>query len=91
MDGDVLLERECVFCRQYNEWMNIDDFSRKNEDIGELGRYEHDYTVAIVRRSWYAKRGRKSASISVFFRSKGKGHKLNYCPECGVKLRNRRK
>lgn len=52
----------------------------------ELGRWMHEYTVALVIHSWYQKCGKKSASRTVDFRNKGLGYKLNFCPECGKEL-----
>ena len=57
----------------------------------ELGRWMSEYTVALVIHQWYQKRGKQSASRTIDFRSKGLGYKLNYCPECGKSLINKRK
>lgn len=79
--------KECKFCKALKERKQIHDFlSKKDPEDPELGPYLHDYKVALVIRSWYKKRGKKSASRTVDFRSQGLGYDLNYCPECGKEL-----
>lgn len=55
-------------------------------ELEEFGKWMNEYTVAIVIRSWYQKKGKKAASRTIEFRNKGLGYELNYCPECGRKL-----
>lgn len=73
----------CKFCEAYELARRID-----RSDLGV--NYRHEYTVALVTRSWKKDRGKKTASRLTNYRNKGLGYKLNYCPECGRELRRRR-
>ena len=66
-------KKECKFCYEY-------EFYKKYCDTDKT--IKHDYTVAIVRRSWVNSK-RNCRGRTVVFRNKGLGFKLNYCPECG--------
>ena len=80
----------CKFCEAIKNHKRCDYVSDrwKSEDpeVQKLGKYKHEYTVAIVKRSWYQKRGKRSAGRITDYRYRGLGYKLNYCPECGRKL-----
>jgi hypothetical protein len=76
----------CDFCKAITDSLICHETQRSQateKELQEFGTYESEYTVAIVERSWYTKRGKKSASRTVRFKSRGIGFKLNYCPECG--------
>lgn len=79
----------CKFCdaMEYNkEALKTVRGWATDAELAEFGRWMTEYTVAIVKRSWYQKKGKKSASRTIEYRNKGLGYKLNYCPECGRKL-----
>lgn len=76
---------KCKFCSNLNEYKERRNWYGYNDP--ELGRWKQQYTVALVIHSWYEKRGKKSASRTTDYRNKGLGYKLNYCPECGTKLK----
>lgn len=82
--------KECKFCEALTSWVNVNDFYADEKPDPELGTYCHEYTVALVIRSWYQKRGKRHAGRTVDYRYRGLGFKLNYCPECGKSLGQRR-
>lgn len=69
----------CAFC----ERMALAKFIEDKIYCG----YRHEYTVALVDRHWTRERGKRNAVRGVDFRWRGLGFKLNYCPECGRKLK----
>ena len=76
---------DCKFCEALQTWKNINDFNdEKDKQKGEERHY-HEYTVAIIERSWRKGNKRRACRITDY-RNQGIGYKLNYCPECGVKL-----
>lgn len=83
----------CVFCERLSEIKEVHKIAQSwdtEERLATLGKYLQELTVAIVDRTWYQKRGKKSASRTTHYRNQGIGFKLNYCPECGRKLVNKR-
>lgn len=81
------MEKGCSFCAALTERKRIYNFLRDKDEVDpELGPYLHEYKVAMVIRSWYKKRGKRSAGRTVAFRNKGLGFDLNFCPECGKEI-----
>ena len=77
---------ECVFCERFKDQKEIENFWLKKDD--EPSKYE--YTVALVIRSWQPSiKSKRNASRITDYRNQGIGYKLNFCPECGRKLRGR--
>ena len=78
----------CKFCEAMKEKRQIEKIVKgwRADDLEDLGEYMFEYTVAIVTRNWYRKRGRRSASRTTDYRHLGLGYALNFCPECGRKL-----
>lgn len=76
----------CEFCCSYNASTYADKEWRKIQiKHGEKPLY-HDLTVAIVERTYHKGR-KKSASTTEYYRYGKVGYKLNFCPECGIKLK----
>ena len=46
----------------------------------------HDWTVAIVERTWTKKTGKSGAMKEINLKDKNKGYDLNFCPVCGKGL-----
>lgn len=59
----------------------------KDQELKLYGPWKAEYRTAIVIRSWYEKKGKKSASRTVDYGGNGIGFALNYCPECGRELK----
>lgn len=68
----------CKFCEGLEMWKSI---NQRNKD------FAYEYKTAIVIRSWFKEHGKRSASRITDYRWRGIGYKLNYCPECGRKLK----
>lgn len=68
---------ECVFCESLKSHKRAARFSELN----------HEYSVAIVIRSWRRDQGKRFASRSIDLRYRGLGYKLKFCPECGRRLK----
>ncbi len=75
----------CKFCEAMKVNRQCDEITQ-SPDESVYGKYMSEYTVAIVKRHWYSKRGKRTASRTVDYRHMGLGYKLNYCPECGAKM-----
>lgn len=70
----------CEFCRVMEENRNFDRIAKQHFPDSSFR-----YTVAIVQRTFI--KGRKgSQGRTTDYRYRGIGYKLNYCPECGVKI-----
>lgn len=77
----------CEFCRS----LEIHKFSdRVSDDYNKLhhtAKLYHEYTVALVAKCWTRESGKRHAGRTTDYRNQGIGFKLNYCPECGRKLK----
>ena len=77
---------ECKFCENLTDYKKIENFWDEKDD--EPSKYE--YTVALVIRSWKPSiRSKRDACRTTDYRNQGIGYKLNFCPECGRKLKGR--
>lgn len=80
----------CKFCEAMKANRQVEEISRSwatDDELKQYGKYMVEYTVAIVMRSYYKKRGKRNSSRTVEFRYRGLGFDLNYCPECGADMR----
>lgn len=80
----------CKFCEAMKINRQIEKISNSwetNEEIKRYGKHMIEYTVAIVKRSYYQKTGKRKSGRSVEFRYRGLGFELNFCPECGIDMR----
>jgi len=76
---------ECKFCENLTNYKKIDNFFRKREKEP----FKYEYTVALVIKQWLPSKGKRRAGRTTDYRYQGLGYKLNYCPECGKKLKGR--
>ena len=76
----------CKFCEAMNVNRQCDEINQSPDEL-TYGKYMSEYTVAIVVHHWYSKIGKRTASRTVDYRHMGLGYKLNYCPECGRKMK----
>lgn len=74
---------ECEFCESYKLWNEI----HSSDD--EHPKIYHEYTVALVCRSWTKAKGKRRADRTTDYGHKGLGYELNFCPECGKALRRK--
>ena len=73
----------CKFCEAMDDW-------KKAESVGTRfwpEKIMREYKSAIVIRTWTKEKGKKHAGRSTDYRRNGIGFDLNYCPECGKKLK----
>ena len=85
-----MTDKPCAFCEAYKTHCQVDAISDKYQDKEEreqYGKHMRDYTVALVQHHWYKKLGKRSAGRSTDYRNKGLGFKLNFCPECGKRIK----
>ena len=83
----------CKFCEAMKVNRQIEEVSRSlttDEKSKYYGKYMVEYTVAIVKRSYYRKTGKKKSGRTLEFRHRGLGFELNFCPECGADMREGR-
>lgn len=82
----------CKFCEELESLKECHRIAQRwaiDAELTEYGKWMQDLTVAIIERNWYQKKGKKSSGRSVHYRKYGFGFSLNYCPECGKKLRRK--
>lgn len=80
----------CKFCEAMKENRQVEEINRTlttDEKSKHYGKYMVEYTVAIVKRSYFQKLGKKKSGRTLEFRHRGLGFELNYCPECGADMR----
>ena len=80
---------ECKFCEAMKTNRQIEELCKSwatESEIKQYGKYMVEYTVAIVKRSWHTKAGKRKSARSIEYRYRGLGFKLNFCPECGAKM-----
>lgn len=83
--------KPCKFCEAMKVKRQIRKFTNEHqsqEDLKKYGKHKTEYAVAIITRSWYSKNGKKHAGRTTDYRHMGLGYKLNYCPECGRKIKD---
>ena len=74
----------CKFCEALEVHRDIYEAgNRYRETDPGLGPYMHEYTVALVIRSWFKTMGKRNAGRTTCYRYRGIGYELNFCPECG--------
>ena len=76
----------CKFCEAMKANRQVEEITR-SWATERYGKYMIEYTVAIVKRSYFQKLGKRRSGRSVEFRYRGLGFELNYCPECGANMR----
>lgn len=90
MEKNEVSRAECKFCEAMKANRQIEEISRSwmtDSERKQYGKYTVEYTVAIVKRSWYTKMGKSNSGRNTEYRYRGLGFKLNFCPECGRKLK----
>jgi hypothetical protein len=90
-EGERILCKFCEALAEEKECHRVAQRWATDAELTEYGKWMAEYTVAIVIRDWYEKKGKKSAGRTVYYRNQGLGFALNYCPECGKKLRGKSK
>ena len=75
---------ECKFCESLAEHKQIENFwlDRKDKEP-----FKYEYTVALVIKEWLPSKGKRRAGRTTDYRYQGLGYKLNFCPECGRKVK----
>lgn len=77
----------CKFCEALGKWKQIEEFDKEHPEFRMTKeRIYKEYNVALVIRSW-AKGKKATAGRLTDYRHMGIGFKLNYCPECGKKVK----
>ena len=77
---------ECKFCASLESRKKCENFWLEREKEP----FKYEYTVALVIRSWKPSiRSKRDACRTTDYRNQGIGYKLNFCPECGRKLKGR--
>lgn len=74
---------ECKFCKELE--MAISSAEKWNEN--DVKPLFYEYTVALVSHYWTKERGKENAGRTTDYRHKGLGYELNFCPECGKKIK----
>lgn len=83
----------CRFCEAMESNRKVYKISSEwltDAERNQYGKYMIEYTVAIVKRTWYKKKGKATAGRTTQYRYRGIGFDLNYCPECGRKVKSDR-
>ena len=79
---------DCDFCFSYESNKNVQEFMKNRPDL--YGNVLHDYEIncAMVTRTWIKGQPKRNGGRTTDYRYRGIGYKLNYCPECGKKLKD---
>lgn len=79
----------CKFCDCLQGNKRLDrEFNIDKEPSRKL---HHSYTAALISHSWTSQYGKRNACRSLYYRNRGLGFELNFCPECGKKISKRRR
>ena len=79
--------KDCSFCKRLEIAAFIaDSEKRERRRTGQVKIYR-EYTVAFVERTWTKAKGKRRAGRITDYRYRGIGYRLNYCPECGRKIK----
>lgn len=79
---------KCRFCESYESWRDVLDFKREHPEYYSEPILS-EIVVALVVRQW-CKGLKRQASRVVDYRFQGCGYALNFCPECGRPLKEKR-
>ena len=71
------MKNKCSFCKEYKTLKNDSDKCQKDS------RYSTNFKISLRTELYFDKRFMWSDTF--------RGHKLNYCPVCGKKLKERGK
>ena len=74
---------ECKFCENLTGYKKIENFFNEREQEP----FKYEYTVALVIKQWLPSKGKRRAGRTTDYRNQGLGYKLNFCPECGRKIK----
>lgn len=78
---------DCRFCEAYELNKRVSSFKAARPELYGGYHWKSEITVAIVVHDWTKEQGKKNAGRTTDYRYRGLGYKLNYCPECGRKLK----
>lgn len=77
-----MTDKPCAFCEALQAYNNIRQLNNANSEPKLL----EEYNVALVVRCWM-KGNKRMAGRTTDYRYRGIGFKLNFCPECGRKVK----
>ena len=81
--------KRCIFCEAYRSHKAVNDFKRNHwESYGDR-RLDYEITVAMVIRHWRPGYKRQASRVTDY-RYQGCGYALNFCPECGRELKDKK-
>lgn len=78
-------DERCEFCEDYTSKKISYKVVRKMQLKQKVEPIKREFTVAIVELTWI--KSKKNAGRTTDYRHLGLGYKLNFCPECGRKLK----
>ena len=81
--------KKCYFCESYKSWKSVNEFKQDHPEYYGDDPLMYELVVAMVIKTW--RKGRKQqASRITDYRYRGCGYALNFCPECGRRLKGER-
>ena len=81
-----MTDKPCAFCVALMEYKNIQAFFDQQRKEEHTEKIYKEYTVALVVRHW-TKGNKRTAGRTTDYRNQGIGYQLNFCPECGRRLK----
>lgn len=82
--------KKCIFCEEYRSHKAVNDFKRGHPEFyGDESWLEYEIKAAMVIRHWRPGYKRQ-ASMETDYRNHGCGYALNFCPECGRALKEKK-
>lgn len=82
---------DCSFCKRLELAEFCADLAKKESRKNGTERVLREYAVAFVELTWTRAQGKRSAGSLTDYRRRGLGYRLNYCPECGRRIKEPRK
>lgn len=78
------MSKSCEFCNE----LGLTRYMDKSKPF-----WGYEYQAALAKRWWPKEKGKRAAELTLHIKSKKSqmGFKLNYCPECGKKLKHQGK
>lgn len=84
------MKDKCIFCEEYRSHKAVNDFKRNHPEYYDDGYLLYEIKVAMVTRTWRPGYKRQASRVTDY-RYRGCGYALNFCPECGRELKDKKK
>lgn len=84
------MKDKCIFCDAYRSYVSVNEFKQRHPDYYDDEPLSYEIKVAMVIRHWRPGYKRQASRITDY-RYQGCGYSLNFCPECGREMKDKKK